>query len=296
VSGYGPVLGYQAPRLSEATPLNETLVWRGRRMDPSGLYCLGARYYDPVAGRFLSPDPGGHGASMDLYSFADGDPINQFDPDGRFVAGAWNGAKSWGSDTYATAGNLVDALFRHFSTEHFALEHFPGGHEADPNYSKNFENGSTAYQLGHMAGYVGAELGFQFGLTAMAKGMGMLARMATLRSAGMAAEFGLETAEVGARGFELVGAESMAARGEAGAVRAEAAFMRAEAGMAARTSGARAESATTRLFDRSGLTAQGRWPGPPMMAGDTGSRASLDAGRRWLCPRPGWRRVWRAAV
>jgi hypothetical protein len=126
-----------------------------------------------------------------------------------------------------------------------------------------------------MAGYVGAEFGFQLGLGAMAKGMGMLARMAVLRSVGMAAEFGLETAEVGARGIALAGAESMAARGEAGALRAEAALMRAEAGMAARTSMARAESAVTRMFDRSGLTAQGRWPGPPMMAGGAGSRASL---------------------
>jgi hypothetical protein len=126
-----------------------------------------------------------------------------------------------------------------------------------------------------MAGYVGAELGFQLGLGAMAKGMGMLARMAVLRSVGMAAEFGLETAEVGARGIALAGAESMAARGEAGAVRAEAALMRAEAGMAARSGLSRVEFATTRMFDRSGLTAQGRWPGPPMMAGGAGSRASL---------------------
>ncbi|MBI5396095.1 MAG: RHS repeat-associated core domain-containing protein [Verrucomicrobia bacterium] len=41
-------------------------------------------YYDPVAGRFLSPDPLGHEASMDLYSYANGDPVNFMDPDGRF--------------------------------------------------------------------------------------------------------------------------------------------------------------------------------------------------------------------
>ena len=40
-------------------------------------------YYDPVGGRFLSPDPLGHEMSMDLYSYANGDPVNFCDPDGR---------------------------------------------------------------------------------------------------------------------------------------------------------------------------------------------------------------------
>ena len=40
-------------------------------------------YYDPTSGRFLSPDPLGHEASMDLYSYASDDPINFCDPDGR---------------------------------------------------------------------------------------------------------------------------------------------------------------------------------------------------------------------
>jgi len=32
---------------------------------------------------FISPDPEGHVASMDLYSYCDGDPVNQYDADGR---------------------------------------------------------------------------------------------------------------------------------------------------------------------------------------------------------------------
>ena len=35
-------------------------------------------------GEFLSPDPLGHAASMDLYSYCNGDPVNGLDPDGRF--------------------------------------------------------------------------------------------------------------------------------------------------------------------------------------------------------------------
>src|SRR5665213_773510 len=57
--------------------------------------CLGqsARaYYDPTAGRFISFDsvapPVG---SMDGYSFANGDPVNQFDSDGRLGKGFYAG-------------------------------------------------------------------------------------------------------------------------------------------------------------------------------------------------------------
>jgi hypothetical protein len=52
-------------------------------MDPTGFYWIGARYYDPMAGRFISADPLGHAGSWDLYSFSNGDPLNRFDPDGR---------------------------------------------------------------------------------------------------------------------------------------------------------------------------------------------------------------------
>jgi len=83
VTGYGPEIGYETPTLTPGTPLVDTLVWRSRKADPSGLYWLGARYYDPLAGRFLSSDPSGHSASWDLYNFASGDPINRFDADGR---------------------------------------------------------------------------------------------------------------------------------------------------------------------------------------------------------------------
>jgi RHS repeat-associated protein len=98
VSGYGPVLGYQASTLTPGTLLADTLVWRSRGIDPSGFYNLGARYYDPVAGHFLSPDPLGHEASMDLHSFCLGDPINRFDPTGRFGKEAFNGAQAGMAD------------------------------------------------------------------------------------------------------------------------------------------------------------------------------------------------------
>lgn len=83
IGGYGAALGYQAPVLSLSTTLAESLMWRSGHIDPTGFYWLGARYYDPIAGRFLSADPFGHDASLDLYSAFNGNPINCFDPTGR---------------------------------------------------------------------------------------------------------------------------------------------------------------------------------------------------------------------
>lgn len=111
VASYGPVLGYQAPLLNLSVPLAETDVWRSRRIDPSGFYWLGARYLDSLSGRFLSPDPLGHSASMDLYSAFQNDGINYFDSDGRvgkatgrFVGDTLNGLGRLLSDAYYSVG------------------------------------------------------------------------------------------------------------------------------------------------------------------------------------------------
>lgn len=184
VSGYGPVNGYQAAALSPGVPLAETLVWRTRRVDPSGFFYLGARYYDGTSGRFLSPDPLGHSASMDLYSFADGDPLNNFDADGRFVSGGLNGVGQWGSQMYAGMGNALDSVLHSIVSPWnplAATRNFSGGYEADFRYQRNFEQGSAAYQLGHNAGYAGAEIGFQ---VAMFAGPMAFGRMASGAAAG----------------------------------------------------------------------------------------------------------------
>ena len=70
----------------------------GHEFDPeSGLYYMGARYYDPVAGRFLSPDPARSTANP--YEYANGNPISFIDPDGRSGEEAplsrWQRFKKW---------------------------------------------------------------------------------------------------------------------------------------------------------------------------------------------------------
>ncbi len=59
------------------------IFWQGREYFPDlGLYHFRARWYDPVTGRFLSKDPLGIAAGLNLYAFCGGDPVNHLDPYG----------------------------------------------------------------------------------------------------------------------------------------------------------------------------------------------------------------------
>ena len=67
--GYGALPGTTKPSaLVAGGNVASQLGWRGHYIDPTGFYYMGARNYAPDSGTFLSPDPLGHGASMDLYS------------------------------------------------------------------------------------------------------------------------------------------------------------------------------------------------------------------------------------
>lgn len=83
VGAYGPLPGIVPQTLGDVTQLAAATAWRGHRIDPTGFYWLGARYYEPTSGRCLSADPMGHSASPSLYDYANGDPVNHTDPDGR---------------------------------------------------------------------------------------------------------------------------------------------------------------------------------------------------------------------
>ncbi|PWW67108.1 RHS repeat-associated core domain-containing protein [Actinokineospora spheciospongiae] len=57
----------------------------GQRQDASGLVYLNARYYDPVLGRFISPNPvvdGEDTIGLNRYAYAANDPVNHTDKSG----------------------------------------------------------------------------------------------------------------------------------------------------------------------------------------------------------------------
>ena len=81
--------GYQSSTPFIATDVYAyalSLSWQSKQQDPTGLIWLGERYYDPSSGIFISPDPVSFPVCMDLYSYANGDPINLMDPNGRFAS------------------------------------------------------------------------------------------------------------------------------------------------------------------------------------------------------------------
>lgn len=98
VSGYGPHPGYEPGSFVHGNPRSVAGHWLSKRIDPTGFYWFGARYYNPIGGQFLSPDPLGPAASLDLYAYADGDPINRVDPDGRLGRQAVNYGKDYITD------------------------------------------------------------------------------------------------------------------------------------------------------------------------------------------------------
>ncbi|HYH05001.1 MAG TPA: RHS repeat-associated core domain-containing protein, partial [Bacillota bacterium] len=53
----------------------------GKEQDGTGLYYFGARYYDPMMGRFISVDPIGDG--INWYGYCNGNPIKYVDLDGQ---------------------------------------------------------------------------------------------------------------------------------------------------------------------------------------------------------------------
>jgi len=88
-TGYGAVPGYQPAAFGSGADLAQSSAWRGREVDVTGLYNLGARTYDPMSGKFLSFDPIWNAIDPNGYTFTGGDPVNYFDPSGRIVVQAW---------------------------------------------------------------------------------------------------------------------------------------------------------------------------------------------------------------
>jgi len=87
-TGYGAVPGYRPLPLGHGGSYAQSAAWRGKWADVTGYIYIGKRFYDPVAGMWLSPDPVWNSQDPSYWSYCGGDPINHFDPDGRCVGAA----------------------------------------------------------------------------------------------------------------------------------------------------------------------------------------------------------------
>ena len=70
----------------ESAPLTGTeFGFTGQRYDSDAeLYHYKARYYSPVLGRFLQPDPIGYKDGLNIYAYVKNDPVNLKDPTGMY--------------------------------------------------------------------------------------------------------------------------------------------------------------------------------------------------------------------
>ena len=87
-------------RIDAAAPANP-MAFTGQYLDPTGLYHLRARQYDPTTGRFLSLDPLGPlgSGTSSLYSYASNNSMRFTDPSGLCdwfgcIGDAWNATTS----------------------------------------------------------------------------------------------------------------------------------------------------------------------------------------------------------
>jgi RHS repeat-associated protein len=73
----------------------------GVMTDPNSLLYMCSRYYNPYICRFLNPDPSGFAGGLNLYAFANGNPVSYLDP---FGLGAVGGEST---STWIQLGNVL---------------------------------------------------------------------------------------------------------------------------------------------------------------------------------------------
>jgi RHS repeat-associated protein len=86
-AGYLPYGGSTGATGNARTNAIDRIGFTGHVQDDTGLVYMGARYFDPVAGRFMGMDPVGfdeaNPQSFNRYQYANNNPYGFVDPDGR---------------------------------------------------------------------------------------------------------------------------------------------------------------------------------------------------------------------
>ncbi|MFQ3559309.1 ricin-type beta-trefoil lectin domain protein [Streptomyces gramineus] len=124
---YDPYGNPRGTKPSSWVATDENRGFLGRPADPTtGLDLLGARNYDPVTGRFLSPDPvfeAGDPNQMGGYTYAGDNPASGSDPSGLMLA--MDGGGGGGCDSKCAAAN--DKAYASTTTSSGTKKHHSSG-------------------------------------------------------------------------------------------------------------------------------------------------------------------------
>ena len=147
---------YGAPRPS-TTALVTDRGWLQKTKDTTGLVDLGARYYDPVLGRFLSPDPLNvqvTAQSANAYAYSNNNPVTYTDPTGLYAVdedgNAYNGNHQIGHDNRRGTPQQVERAL-----EQMRYEKSVNHHTDDPNPGLMPEVASTTTKEEGSGGILG---------------------------------------------------------------------------------------------------------------------------------------------
>lgn len=141
-----------------STHFVNSYTFAGREWDwQARLYYNHARYFDPVTGRFISKDPLGLQAGINLYSYVQNNPINLVDPDGLEVR-------------FPLIYNFIDPPKEPLPDAEIALQFLPVG---SVGKTCSFASGMAKYEQHHIASIASKISGFTEKYSDIFKNAGM---------------------------------------------------------------------------------------------------------------------------
>lgn len=117
-SAFGECLIYdKAGQKIETSEIGNSWRFASKRFDDeSGYVNFGKRYYDPMQGRWMSPDPLGYTDGPNLYAYVHNNPISSIDFHGLFSwGGLWDDLVSIVSGMHESVSGAVTYLQDHYS-------------------------------------------------------------------------------------------------------------------------------------------------------------------------------------
>lgn len=119
-------------------------LFTGQRLDSTGLYYYGARYYDPAIGRFISPDPVvqdfTNPQTLNRYSYVLNNPLKYTDPSGNYIEIEGIPLEDW--DAFESLG-LITPEMQAAANEFLAL--WAEAKQASPQRCSEMEESGVGY-------------------------------------------------------------------------------------------------------------------------------------------------------